>query len=99
MDKKTAGIVSYLWWIGLLIVILTNKERSEYVSFHMRQSLGLILCTLVVWLILGISPAVGYISGAVVFVLWIIAFVGALNEEMKPIPLLGEKFQEWFKSI
>lgn len=99
MDQKTAGIVSYLWWIGLLIVILTNKERNEYVSFHMRQSLGLILCSLIAGVISGASTMAGYAMGAVIMVFWIIAFIGALNEEKKLIPVLGDKFQEWFKSI
>lgn len=102
MDQKTAGIVSYLWWIGLIIVILTNKEKSEYVSFHMRQSLGLILCSLVIGLIAGtstIGAMIGYAGGVVILILWIIAFIGALNGEKKLIPVIGERFQDWFKSI
>ena len=97
MDQKTAGIVSYLWWVGLFIVILKNKEKSEYVSFHMRQSLGLILCSLIA--VATINSIIGYVIGVFVAVLWVIAFMGALNGEKKLIPVLGEKFQEWFKSI
>ncbi|SMC32780.1 DUF4870 domain-containing protein [Moheibacter sediminis] len=102
MDEKTKGIVSYLTWIGLIIVILTDKPRSEYVSFHIRQSLGLML----LWSFGGIFyylPGIGkFIVGLlylVLFVFWIIALMGALNHERKIIPVLGEKFQEWFKSI
>ena len=33
------------------------------------------------------------------FVLWIIGFIGAINGEKKPIPLIGEKAQTVFSSI
>ncbi|HLV23193.1 MAG TPA: hypothetical protein VKY36_00240 [Moheibacter sp.] len=102
MDNKTAGIVSYLWWVGLAIVILTTKQRNEYVSFHIRQSLGLILCSLIVAILSGtsrIGAMIGYMAGLVLLVFWVIAFIGAINEEKKVVPVIGEKFQEWFKSI
>lgn len=100
MDEKTAGIVSYLWWVGLIIVILTNKTRSEYVSFHMRQSLGILL----LWAVSGIVYyALGFaifgIISLLIFILWIFGFIGALNNERKLIPIVGEYFQRWFKSI
>lgn len=100
MDEKTSGIVSYLTWVGLVIVILTNKNKSEYISFHMRQSLGLLL----LWAVSGIVYyALGYmvfsIVSLLIFVLWILAFIGALNNEKKLVPLVGEYFQKWFSSI
>ncbi len=100
MDEKTSGIVSYLWWIGLIIVILTNKTRSEYVSFHMRQSLGLLLLSAfsgVFYYLMGYM--VWSILSLIIFILWILAFIGALNNEKKLVPGLGEYFQKWFKSI
>lgn len=33
------------------------------------------------------------------FVLWIIGFIGAINGEKKPIPLIGEKAQSIFSTI
>jgi uncharacterized membrane protein len=39
------------------------------------------------------------IVGFVVFVLWVIGFLGALNSEKKLVPIFGEAFQNWFKSI
>jgi uncharacterized Tic20 family protein len=32
-------------------------------------------------------------------VLWVIALIGAVNGQEKKIPLLGDQFQDWFKSI
>lgn len=102
MDEKTTGIVSYLWWVGLVIVIITRKEKTEYTSFHIRQSLGLLVLSFLGGILYYI-PKIGYMLGGIVglilFVLWIIAFIGALNNERKLVPIVGDKFQEWFKSM
>lgn len=100
MDEKTSGIVSYLWWIGLMIVILTNKTRSEYVSFHMRQSLGLLLFSAVAGMFYyALGEVIGGFIFLVLFIFWILAFIGALNHEKKLVPGVGEYFQKWFRSI
>lgn len=100
MDEKTSGIVCYLWWVGLFIVILTNKTRSEYVSFHMRQSLGLLLLSAVSGMVYYMMGYMAWsILSLVIFILWVLAFIGALNHEKKLVPGIGEYFQKWFKSI
>jgi len=98
MDQKTTGIIAYLTWIGLIIALVLNKDKSEYVRFHMRQSLGLFLM-FTLSSILCVMPLLGAIIWVGILVFWVIAFVGAINGEMKPIPVLGDKFQEWFKSL
>lgn len=102
MDQKTEGIVSYLWWIGLLIVMFTRKIKTEYTSFHIRQSLGLMICSFIAstfYYLPLIGEILWVISYLVLFVLWIIAFIGALNEEKRTVPIIGGKFQEWFRSV
>lgn len=106
MDKKTAGIVSYLWWVGLIIVLVMRKEKNSYVSFHIRQSLGLLLLQLLNNIIflpggsfIGGRLGLGWAINVVILVFWIIALIGAFNEEEKPVPIFGEYFQKWFKSI
>lgn len=104
MDEKTTGIVSYLWWVGLLIAVFTTKDKTEYTRFHMRQSLGLLLLSFFGTLVLKfVSGSIGYFLAMVISVgalaLWIFAFIGALNGEKKMIPVLGDKFQEWFKNV
>ena len=102
MDEKTSGIVSYLTIIGWIVVIATRKEKTEYTSFHLRQMLGLAITGLVLSII-GVIPFIGWlisIAGTIfIVVLWIIGLLGALNGEKKLVPILGEKYQEWFNSI
>jgi len=100
-EGKTIAIVSYLWWIGLLIAfILNNDKKNSFASFHIRQSLGLILLQIAVGIVVRF---IGYKIGSIlflgVFVLWIIGIIGAVQGEEKKVPLLGDQFQDWFKSI
>ncbi|MEZ4779457.1 MAG: hypothetical protein R2786_08780 [Flavobacteriaceae bacterium] len=104
-NGKTVGIVAYLWLIGWVIaLVMHNGNKTEHGAFHVRQALGLMILWLIVWVInmaLAFSgvPYVGWIFSLGLFVLWILAFIGAIQGEKKPIPVLGEQFQNWFKGI
>ena len=94
-DGKTIAIVAHLTIIGFIIALVMNSSnRTEFGSFYIRQTLGIFLLSLV-WII----PVIGWIAGILVFVLWIVSLVGALGGNKKPVFLLGEQFQDWFKSI
>lgn len=103
MDPKTIAIISYITLIGTIIALVINmNDKKDFASFHIRQSLGLGLSLIVIGFI-AIIPILGwivYIVGMVVlFVLWIIGLMGALNGQEKVVPILGDKFQEWFKGL
>ncbi len=94
-DGKTIAIVAHLTIIGFLIALVMNSSnRTEFGSFYIRQTLGIFLLTLV-----GFIPLIGWFALIAVFILWLISLVGALGGNKKPVFLLGEQFQEWFKSI
>ncbi len=106
MDEKTTGIVSYLTLIGWVVALVTRKEKTEYTSFHIRQMLGLIVINIAISILAFVvgmaAPKLAMIFNILYllpFVLWIIGFIGALNNEKKLVPVLGDKFQEWFKSF
>ena len=97
MNPKTLGIIAYLTLIGWVVALVMNNndgQKDEHVSFHIRQALGLLILSFT-----SIIPILGILILLVVAVLWIIAIIGAANGEKKPIPILGEQFQEWFKSL
>ena len=39
---------------------------------------------------------VGFIGWIALLVFWVIGLIGAINGQMKPVPLLGEHYQKWF---
>lgn len=82
MDKRTTGIVAYITWIGLIIAICAGDKEGA--KFHINQSLVIFLFGL-----LGIIPCVGWIWGIFILVCWIMGLIAAINEEEKPVPLIG----------
>ncbi len=101
-EGKTIAIISYITIIGTLIAFIMNQNKHNYfAAYHIRQALGVFLTGLIVnflqryidfnWLDLLLSLGV--------FVLWIFGLIAAIQGEEKPVPLLGEQFQEWFRNI
>ena len=102
-QDKTIAIVAYLTVIGLVVALVMNNDKKEpFSTYHIRQSLGIILTSIALSLI-NVIPILGWIVSLVgVFVLlymWVIGLLNAINGRMKPVPILGEKYGEWFKSI
>lgn len=100
-EGKTMAIISYLWWIGIIIAFVSNNsKKNAFTSFHIRQMLGLLLLSLATTLVYKyVGSSIGYLLSLGTFVLWVIGVIGAFNGEEKEVPLLGDKFQEWFKTI
>ncbi|MCG2431745.1 DUF4870 domain-containing protein [Aequorivita xiaoshiensis] len=102
-EGKTIAIIAYITIFGLLIAFLMNNDKkNSFASYHLRQSLGLGL-TGIVLSIINIVPILGWIvsflGSIFLIVLWVIGLMGALNGSEKPVPFLGKKYQEWFKSL
>lgn len=102
-EGKTIAIIAYITFIGLIIAFVLNMEKkNSFALFHIRQSLGLVLVALVLGII-NIIPILGWvisiIGSIILLIMWISSLMSALNGNEKPVFLLGEKFQEWFKDI
>lgn len=99
---KTAAITSYILGIGVLIAMSMNAEdKNEFASFHIRQGLGLTLTFISLGLIISNFNSL-MISGPMwifISILWTYGIFSAIKGETKPVPLLGEYFQKWLKSI
>lgn len=102
-EGKTIAIIAYITIFGLLIAfIMNNDKKNTFAAYHLRQSLGLAATGLALSII-NVIPILGWlisILGSIfLIVLWVIGLMGALNGQEKPVPVLGDKFQEWFKNI
>ncbi|MGI9530601.1 hypothetical protein [Lutimonas sp.] len=101
-EGKTIAIISYITIIGTLIAFIMNQNKHNYfASFHIRQALGIFLLGVVVNFIQRFTHFDWFDTalGIGVFVLWILGLISAIQGQEKPIPLLGEQFQEWFRNI
>ncbi|MDT8346719.1 MAG: hypothetical protein RQ756_02875 [Flavobacteriaceae bacterium] len=102
-DGKTIAIVAHITIIGLIIaLILNSNQKNPFASYHIRQMIGLILTGIVLSAI-NIIPLLGQIiwfAGSLVLIyLWIMGLINAVNGQEKPMPILGEKYADWFKGI
>ena len=94
-EGKTIAIISYITWVGWIIALVMNMEKkNDFAKFHIRQTLLLMLGSLLVWI-----PLIGWIWGIFLFILWIIGLIAAINGEKKEVPVLGHLAQDWFKGI
>ncbi|MFZ2286077.1 MAG: hypothetical protein WAV93_03740 [Bacteroidales bacterium] len=103
MDAKTKAIISHLFVIGWIIAVVINaSKKEEYASFYIKQNLGIIILGIALR-ILNVIPVFGpvlwVVGGILLFVFWLMSFIWSIQGDMKPIPLLGDKFQEWFRGF
>jgi uncharacterized membrane protein/uncharacterized protein YjbJ (UPF0337 family) len=99
-DGKNVAIIAHLWWIGWIIaIVMNNGNKTELGSFYIRQTIGLLVLSIINYGVYFISPFLGAVTGVVVFVLWLMSLIGSLSGEKKPLPIIGDQFQDWFKSF
>ena len=101
-EGKTNAIISYITLIGTIIaIVLNNSKKNEFTSFHIRQMVGLNLLYFINhWIVYTYAGwLAGGIMGVIVFVLWFIGFMGVINGDEKKVPIFGDHFQDWFKSL
>lgn len=100
---KQIGMIAYLTVIGLIIAFVMNSEKkSEFAQYHIRQMLGLFVSGVAIGLI-GIIPFLGWlvviVGVFVLFYMWVMGLIAAINGQMKPMPILGQKYEEWFAGV
>jgi len=99
---KTAAITSYILGVGVFIAMSMNAEdKNPYASFHIRQGLGITLTFISLGLIISNFDSMMISAPMWIFVsvLWGYGIFSAIKGETRPMPLVGNLYQKWFKSI
>jgi len=104
LDKsKNTAIIAYLTIIGCVIAIFMNQEenKGEFASFHIRQALGMFISFFLLGYFVGYADSWTATSAFYLFyfILWIYGFSGALQGKKRILPLVGDFFQNTFKSL
>lgn len=86
-DEYTYSIVTYMTLIGFLIAICSvqSKDRSDYLKFHLNQSLVIHLFAL-----LSALPVIGWLWFIFIFIVWLLALIGACQRRMTKVILFGD---------
>jgi uncharacterized membrane protein len=80
-------------WLSGLIFFLVEKD-NKFVRFHAMQSLITFLGIMVIGLVCGVIPIIGWLVGILLvpasIILWIVLMVKAYKGEMFKLPIAGE---------
>ena len=53
--------------------------------------------------LIGIIPFLGWliviVGVFVLFYMWVMGLIAAINGQMKPMPIMGKKYEEWFAGV
>ena len=101
-EGKSMAVISYITFIGTIVAFVMNQnKRNSFASFHIRQTIGIWVVALVVNFLQRFSHFswLDILLSLLVFVLWIIGLIGAIQGEERRVPLLGDQFQDWFRNI
>ncbi|HXS38094.1 MAG TPA: hypothetical protein VN721_15430 [Flavipsychrobacter sp.] len=106
-NPRTAAIVGYITVIGWLIAYfaLYNKDKGSIAAYHLRQTLllhiiGFILDILSFLSLWSLFPGIIVtILGVILFILWIWGLIYAVNQQAKPVPIIGKLAQRLFKNL
>ena len=94
MTKKGTDIVAYITIVGWLIALLCGTREES--KFHLNQSLVLILAN-IIWGVIGkvlaFIPIIGWlaipIGYLIIFVLWLMGLIYAIQGKEQAVPLIG----------
>ncbi|KGJ92801.1 DUF4870 domain-containing protein [Colwellia psychrerythraea] len=85
------AVISYFTLIGWVVaMVIYDKHQSSLASFHLRQSLGLIITGA----ILSLIPLVGWILNIGVLFAWATGLYCAIKGYEYKVPLLGDFYQQ-----
>ncbi|MGD0565862.1 MAG: DUF4870 domain-containing protein [Candidatus Goldiibacteriota bacterium] len=94
LTENFAGMLCYLFgWISGLVFFLTEKE-NKFVRFHAMQAIIAFAALLVLNIVLGMIPFLGWLVAIVLWpvtvILWIFLMYKAYKGERYKLPVIGD---------
>jgi uncharacterized membrane protein len=95
---KTKAILAYITFVGFLIAASMNSTKKDlFAIWHIKNSFGIILIWIVSYVTqLHINLLTGDILQIASIVFLLYSLVMAMRGEKEGLPILSEKFQQWF---
>jgi uncharacterized membrane protein len=103
-EGKDIAIISYITFIGLIIAFVMNSDKKhEFAKFHIRQSLGIALTCIALYIVLALIPFIGWLLMPIVsiggLVLWVLGLLNAINGKQDGVPFFGKYYADIFKNL
>ncbi|RAP74256.1 DUF4870 domain-containing protein [Paenibacillus montanisoli] len=94
IDPKVVGLLCYLGSFVTGILFLVLEKKSNFVKFHAMQSIMVSVALLILNILLGFIPFIGWLLGVLLtpltFILWIALMILALQGKRFKLPVIGE---------
>lgn len=92
--NKAMAIIGYIIPILFFIPLVTEAKNSPFAKFHANQQLNLLIAAVVVNVVGGIIPFIGWflllpIGSIIILVLAIMGLINAIGGKMKKLPIIG----------
>jgi uncharacterized membrane protein len=98
LDENVAGLLTYALGIITGILFLVIEKDSKYVRFHAFQSILIFAAFIIINMILGFIPFIGWLVGLLIspiaFVVWLILMYQAYQGNWFKFPILGKIAEE-----
>jgi uncharacterized membrane protein len=92
--NKAMAIVGYIIPILFFIPLLSDAKNSPFAKFHANQQLNLLLAAIIVNVVGGVIPIIGWfiilpLGSIFLIVVAIMGIINGAKGEMKELPLIG----------
>ena len=94
LEENVAGFLCYILGFVSGIVFLVVEKESSFVKFHARQSTVTFLILLVISLVFGWIPVIGFLVLIAILILWLFLMIKALQGERYLLPIVGQMVEE-----
>ena len=92
--KPDALLVIGTYILFFLPLVVEKIKKDEFFHFHMRQSLGLLITSVLAGVVAQLVIVIGGLLQFAVFILWVVSLISALNGKQEPTPVVGEYFKK-----
>jgi uncharacterized membrane protein len=103
MEENVAGLVTYVLWLVTGILFLVIEKKSRFVRFHAMQSILVSAVLILLNMILGFIPVIGWLVGLLIaplgFVLWLFLMYQAFKGKWYKLPYLGDIAEKQMDSL
>jgi uncharacterized membrane protein len=94
LDANVAALLAYVLGLVTGIVFLVLEKDNRFVKFHAIQSIAVTVVLIVLDMILGFVPIIGWIIILILkplsFILWIVLLFQAYQGRWFKLPLIGQ---------
>ncbi len=106
-NPRTTAIVSYITFIGwlLAVLLLLPGQKTKFSAFHLRQSFMIHVFSFVLKIAYSFTLSASNMVfalivaiGVLLFILWLMGFLYAINGKEKEVPLIGHFAQNLFRN-